>query len=107
MQVYFNFIEVCVFFSGIIGQFEDVCLGSLLDEGELLIIFFDNSKMWVYFNVFEVIYFDYMKQVKFFIFVLLKLKLANNELFEYEGMVIVIEFDFNNVIGIILFWVIF
>lgn len=36
----------------------------MFEEGELLTTFLDNSKMWVYFNVIEVEYFDYMMEHK-------------------------------------------
>jgi membrane fusion protein (multidrug efflux system) len=103
MQAHLNFTEVRSPFSGIIGQFEDVRLGSLLDEGEFLTTLSDNSKMWVYFNVPEATYLDYMKQARSTTPIPLKLKLANNELFEYEGVVTAIESDFNNATGTIPF----
>lgn len=103
MQAHLNFTEVRAPFSGIIGQFEEVRLGSLLDEGELLTTLSDNSKMWVYFNVPEATYLDYMKQVKSSAPTPLKLKLANNELFDQEGIVTAIESDFNNATGTIPF----
>lgn len=103
MQAHLNFTEVRAPFSGIVGQFEDVRLGSLLDEGELLTTLSDNSQMWVYFNVQEAVYLDYMKQVRSSEPTPLKLKLANNELFGYEGTVTAIESDFNNATGTIPF----
>jgi membrane fusion protein (multidrug efflux system) len=102
-RAHLNFTEVRAPFDGIIGQFEDVRLGSLLDEGEFLTTLSDNSKMWVYFNVPEASYLDYMKQKQSSSDVSLKLKLANNELFEYEGQVTAIESDFNNATGTIPF----
>jgi membrane fusion protein (multidrug efflux system) len=74
-----------------------------LDEGELLTTLSDNSKMWVYFNVPEAEYLDYIisadkdskKQVD--------LLMANNKKFNRAGIVETIEGEFNNETGNIAF----
>jgi membrane fusion protein (multidrug efflux system) len=59
--------------------------------------------MWVYFNVPEAEYLNYMTKVKQGNRQHVKLKMANNELFEQPGIVETIEADFNNETGNIAF----
>lgn len=102
-QTHLGFTEIIAPFDGIVGKFEDVRLGSLLDEGELLTTLTDNSKMWVYFNVPESQYLDYAmlnhdgdeKQVY--------LKLANQKVYQEQGVIEVIESNFDNTTGNIAF----
>lgn len=101
-QTHLGFTEIRAPFDGIVGKYEDVRLGSLLDEGELLTTLSDNSKMWVYFNVPEAEYLDYaMSEKKENEHV--HLKLANDKLFPLEGVIETIESDFNNKTGNIAF----
>jgi len=77
--------------------------GSMLDEGELLTTLSDNSKMWVYFNVPEAEYLNYIvsadknKKEK------VQLLMANNKVFNNSGIVETIEGEFNNETGNIAF----
>jgi membrane fusion protein (multidrug efflux system) len=103
MKAHLNFTEIRAPFDGIVGKFEDVRLGSLLDEGEFLTTLSDNSTIWVYFNVPEVVYLEYMKALKASKPPVLKLQLANNEIFKNEGAITAIESDFNNTTGTIPF----
>lgn len=89
-------------FSGIMDRFH-ARLGSLLEEGELLTSLSDNSKLWVYFNVPEAEYLDYITQIKKGGSQKVKLLMANNELFNHEGTFETIEADFNNETGNIAF----
>lgn len=90
-------------FDGIMGRLH-VRRGSLLEEGELLTTLADNSEMWVYFNVSEADYLDYKVQVAGEGDALpVKLRMANNKLFDHEGHVSTIEADFNNETGNIAF----
>lgn len=98
-----NFTEIRAPFDGIVGRFNDVRLGSLVDEGELLTTLSDNCKMWVYFNVPEAEYLEYANKPKTNQLTKVKLQLANNSLFEHEGVVETIEADFNNETGNIAF----
>ncbi|MCB0840235.1 MAG: efflux RND transporter periplasmic adaptor subunit [Bacteroidetes bacterium] len=102
-QTHLSFTEIRAPFNGIVGKFEDVRLGSLLDEGELLTTLSDNSKMWVYFNVPEVQYLDYATSPKASTVQKVKLRLANNYVFPQEGIIETIESDFNNTTGNIAF----
>lgn len=89
-------------FSGITDRF-NMRLGSLVDEGELLTTISDNSKLWVYFNVPEAEYLDYAVRIKKEGPQKVKLMMANNELFEHDGLFETIEADFNNETGNIAF----
>lgn len=102
-QVHLGFTEIRAPFDGIMGKF-NVRLGSLIEEGELLTTLSDNEKMWVYFNVPEVEYLEYMKnkprdktplRVNF--------QMANKELFPDHGIIETIAADFNNETGNIAF----
>lgn len=102
-KAHLNFTEIRAPFDGIVGRFNDVRLGSLVDEGELLTTLSDNSKMWVYFNVPEAEYLDYQTRAKSDSPLNVKLQLANNKLFDQIGVIETIEADFNNETGNIAF----
>lgn len=100
-QTHLGFTEIRAPFDGIMDHFY-VRLGSLLEEGELLSTLSDNSKMWVYFNVPEAEYLNYISKkpdqdTK------VKLRMANGEEFSNPGKVETIEADFNNETGNIAF----
>jgi len=101
-QTHLDFTEIRAPFDGIMGKFQ-TRLGSLVDEGELLTSLSDNSKMWVYFNVAEAEYLDYIKKVKSKEKQKVLLQMANKEIFETTGYVETIEADFNNETGNIAF----
>ncbi|MCS6904843.1 MAG: efflux RND transporter periplasmic adaptor subunit [Bacteroidia bacterium] len=102
-KAHLGFTEIRAPFDGIIGKFNDVRIGSLIEEGELLTTLSDNSKMWVYFNVPEAEYLNYATRNKSMPPVKVKLQMANNQLFEEEGVIETIEADFNNETGNIAF----
>jgi membrane fusion protein, multidrug efflux system len=97
-----QFTEIRAPFDGIIDRFH-VRLGSLIDEGDLLTTLSDNSKMWVYFNVPEAEYLDYRTSFKKDSVMKVTLLMANNQMFEHQGVVETIEADFNNETGNIPF----
>ena len=101
-QAHLGFTEIRAPFNGIIDRFQKR-LGSLIDEGELLTTLSDNSKMWVYFNVPEAEYLNYIKKVKTQNKQHVLLQMANKELFDITGIVETIEADFNNENGNIAF----
>ncbi|MBX3101003.1 MAG: efflux RND transporter periplasmic adaptor subunit [Bacteroidetes bacterium] len=101
-QAHLDFTEIRAPFDGIMGKFR-VRLGSLLDEGELLTTLSDNSRMWVYFNVPEAEYLNYMNRMGKDTTLKVQLRLANNEIFDQIGIVETIEADFNNETGNIAF----
>jgi len=101
-QAHLGFTQIRAPFDGIMDRFH-VRLGSLVDDGELLTTLSDNSKMWVYFNVPEAEYLDYMTRVRSGKPLEVKLQMANNQLFQSKGIVETIEADFNNETGNIAF----
>lgn len=101
-KAHLSFTEIRAPFNGIIDRF-NVRLGSLLDEGELLTTLADNSKMWGYFNVPEAEYLDYISLDKKAGNAIVKLEMANHQLFDQKGEVETIEADFNNETGNIAF----
>jgi membrane fusion protein (multidrug efflux system) len=101
-QTHLDFTEIRAPFDGIMDKFH-IRLGSLVDEGELLTSLSDNSKMWVYFNVAEAEYLDFIKKVKSKEKQKVLLQMANKEIFEPAGYVETIEADFNNETGNIAF----
>lgn len=101
-QAHLNLTTIKAPFDGIVDRFH-VRLGSLVDEGELLTNLSDNSKMWVYFNVSEADYLDYMQNKDKNAEVVAELELANGSLFSNKGIVDTIEADFNNEFGNVAF----
>ena len=101
-QTHLGFTNIRAPFDGIMDHLH-VREGSLLDEGELLTTLSDNSQMWIYFNVPESEYLDYIistdkdrkKEVG--------LLMANNKPFNQTGIVETIEGEFNNETGNIAF----
>lgn len=98
-----NFTNVVATFDGIVDRLHGF-QGSLITEGEVLTTLSDNSVMWVYFNVPEARYLEYMadqnqekKQDQ------IELRLANGELFSQVGSIGAIEANFNNETGNIAF----
>ena len=78
--------------------------GSLVQEGEVLTTLSDNSVMWVYFNLPERRYLEYMAELNQNKGdVQIELKLASGEIFKHVGKIGAIEADFNNETGNIPF----
>ncbi len=101
-KVHLGFTKISAPFDGIMDRFM-VRLGSLVDEGDLLTTLSDNSQMWVYFNVPEAEYLTYKANAKRDSIMQVSLRMADNEMFEYPGLVKAIEADFNNETGNIAF----
>ena len=101
-QVHLGFTQIKAPFNGIMDHFQ-VRLGSLVDEGDLLTTLSDNSEMWVYFNVPEAEYLEYKTNQQKNNISKVKLQMANQQVFEYPGLVKTIEADFNNETGNIAF----
>ena len=98
-----NFTNVKAPFDGIIDRLHEQ-QGSLIKEGDILTTLSDNSVMWVYFNVPEARYLEYMadlgqdkedQQIE--------LVLANGSKFPQTGKIGAIEAKFNNETGNIPF----
>lgn len=101
-STHLSFTSIKAPFMGIVDHLH-VREGSMLDEGELLTTLSDNSKMWVYFNVPEAEYLDYMMNTKKDEKEEVSLLLANNKVFNQKGIVETIEGEFNNETGNIAF----
>lgn len=101
-NAHLGFTEIRAPFDGIMGRFH-VRLGSLLDEGELLTTLSDNKQMWVYFNVPESEYLQLRMKNKDSNLPKVQLQLANNLVFDQEGVIETIEAAFNNETGTIAF----
>lgn len=90
-------------FDGIMDRFR-VRLGSLVEEGELLTTLSDITKLWVYFNVSERDYLNYMNMKKDAgKGDSVKLKMANGQFFDQPGTIDTIEADFNSETGNVAF----
>ena len=94
--------EIRAPFDGMMGRFH-VRMGSLVDEGDLLTTLSDNSTMWVYFNVSEAEYLKYKSQPEAERVSVVKLMMANGQVFDQTGKVEAIEADFNNDTGNLAF----
>ncbi len=101
-QVHLSFTEIRAPFDGYMNRLQ-VQLGSLVDDGDLLTTLSDNSEMWVYFNVPEAEYLEYMGNNNKDQHMIVKLLMANDILFEHLGEVHTIAADFNNETGNIAF----
>ncbi len=101
-----SFASITAPFDGIVDRQRNQ-LGSLIEEGDVLTTFSDNSVMWVYFNVPEKRYFEYKTQLDKdggeTDHLKIELKLASGKLFPQVGKIGAIEADFNNMTGNIAF----
>src|SRR5262245_33964061 len=98
-----DFATVKAPFDGIIDRLHQQ-QGSLVQEGDVLTTMSDNSVMWVYFNVPEARYLEYMASLKEHKGEMqIELVLANGEKFNQPGKIGAIEADFNNENGNIAF----
>jgi membrane fusion protein (multidrug efflux system) len=100
-KTHLGFTEIRAPFDGLIGRFGDIRLGSLLDENQLLTTLSDTHRLWVYFNVPEARYLDYMEHSRLSQNV--QLELANKEIYPETGKIEVIQSDFNSTSGNIAF----
>lgn len=102
-QAQVNFTTVKAPFDGIVDRLH-LQLGSLVQEGDTLTTLSDNSLMWVYFNVPEASYLDYLTELRQHKkSPQVELLLANRQKFSQVGNIAAIEADFNNRTGNIPF----
>lgn len=102
-KAHLTFTEIHAPFDGIVGLFNEMRLGSLIDEGDLLTTLSDNSKMWVYFYLPEAEYLEFASRPKAEKLSKVKLELANKQIFNQIGTVETFAADFNNETGTIAF----
>ncbi|WP_395751367.1 efflux RND transporter periplasmic adaptor subunit [Prosthecobacter sp.] len=101
-QAHLGFTNINAPFPGLMDRLR-LRNGSLVDEGDLLTTLSDNSEMWVYFNVPEAEYLDYMTQPQPEERKKVQLVMANGKTFNQPGRLNVIEAEFNNQTGTIPF----
>jgi len=95
-------VKVTAPFDGIVDRLHEQ-LGSLVKEGDILTTLSDNSVMWVYFNVPERAYLEYMANRPQHEGDTVELVLANQTKFEQPGKISAIDAKFNNETGNIAF----
>ena len=100
-KTHLGFTEIRAPFDGLIGRFGDIRLGSLLEENELLTTLSDTHRLWVYFNVPEAVYLEYMKNKR--LSQKVQLELADKEIYPEPGTIEVIQSDFNSTSGNVAF----
>ena len=101
-QAELNFATVKAPFEGIIDRLHHQ-QGSLVKEGDSLTTLSDNSMMWVYFNVPETRYYEYMASKGQDESRQIELVLANGSKYPQTGKIAAIEGQFNNETGNIPF----
>lgn len=104
-ETHLSFTDINAPFDGIMDHLL-VRNGSLLNEGDLLTTLSDISRLWVYFNVPEAEYLDYTTH-KPTTPTKVRLRMANHQIFDQQGLVETIEADFDNTAGNIEFRAIF
>jgi membrane fusion protein (multidrug efflux system) len=97
-----NFATIKAPFDGIVDRLL-LREGSLVEEGDILTTMSDNSVMWVYFNMPEARYLEYMTNLDQNKDLKIELMLANKVKFPHLGKIGAIEADFNNTNGNIPF----
>lgn len=102
-KTHLGFTEIRAPFDGLIGRFGDIRLGSLLEENQLLTTLSDTHRLWVYFNVPESQYLDYMEKRRKGVSQNVQLELANKEIYPETGMIEAIQSDFNSTSGNVAF----
>ena len=102
-QAKFDFTTLKAPFDGIVDKLHER-EGSLIDEGDVLTTLSDNSIMWVYFNVPEARYLEYMgERERKMDTPLIELELANDSKFPQLAKSLLVEAQFNNETGNIAF----
>jgi membrane fusion protein (multidrug efflux system) len=101
-QAELDFTDVRAPFDGIIDTLHEQ-QGSLIKEGDILTTLSDNSKMWVYFNVPERAYLEYMASKRDKDEQKIELELANHAKFPQKCEQVIVEAQFNNETGNIPF----
>lgn len=102
-KTHLGFTEIRAPFDGLIGRFNDIRLGSLLDENQLLTTLSDTHRLWVYFNVPEAVYLNYMEHMRKGVPQSVQLELADKEIYPEPGTIEVIQSDFSSTSGNVAF----
>ncbi|MDD2760388.1 MAG: efflux RND transporter periplasmic adaptor subunit [Methylomonas sp.] len=101
VALHLSFSQIKAPYDGIINRIPHK-MGSLVEEGDMLTSISDNHEIFAYFNLSEIDYLNYInsdeKQTK-----TVSLKLANNEIYPYQGKIETIESEFDKETGNIAF----
>lgn len=106
-KTHLGFTEIRAPFDGLVGRFGDIRLGSLLEENDLLTTLSDTHRLWVYFNVPEAQYLNYMEKKRKGVSQNVQLELANKEIYPQPGTIETIQSDFNSTSGNVAFRAVF
>jgi membrane fusion protein (multidrug efflux system) len=101
-QAELDFTDIKAPFDGIIDTLH-AQQGSFIEENDILTTLSDNSKMWVYFNVPERAYLEYMASKRDKDEQRIELELANHNKFPQKCEQVIVEAQFNNETGNIPF----
>jgi membrane fusion protein (multidrug efflux system) len=101
-ETHLAWTEINAPFDGFVDRLE-VRNGSLVEENEPLTTLSDISKMWVYFNLPEAEYLDYVSGKTKQTAVKVQLKMANGEVYAKDGVIETVVADFDNKTGNIEF----
>jgi membrane fusion protein (multidrug efflux system) len=101
-QAELDFTDIKAPFDGIIDTLREQ-QGSFIEENDILTTLSDNSKMWVYFNVPERAYLEYMASKRDKDEQKIELELANHTKFPQKCEQVIVEAQFNNETGNIPF----
>ncbi len=101
-QTHLAWTEINAPFEGFVDRLE-VRTGSLVEENEPLTTLSDISKMWVYFNLPESEYLNYVSGKTKQSNIKVQLRMANGEIYEHPGIIETIVADFDNKTGNIEF----
>ena len=101
VALHLSFAQIKAPYDGIINRIPHK-MGSLIEEGDMLTSISDNHEIFAYFNLSEVDYLNYIssdeKKIK-----TVGLKLANNQIYPYQGKIEMIESEFDRETGNIAF----
>jgi membrane fusion protein (multidrug efflux system) len=101
-QAELDFTDIKAPFDGIVDTLH-AQQGSFIEENDILTTLSDNNKMWVYFNVPERAYLEYMASKRDKDEQNIELELANHQKFPQKCEQIIVEAQFNNETGNIAF----
>jgi RND family efflux transporter MFP subunit len=101
-QLQLSLTEIKAPFSGTVSRIPNK-VGSLIDEGTLLTTLSNNQEVYAYFNVSEKEYLDFTAQNEVGKRRNVSLLLANNNLYEYDGVIETIDSEFDKNSGSIAF----
>ena len=101
-ETHLSFTKIKAPFDGTIDRIQ-FKKGSLIDEGTVLTTISNNKDIFAYFNMSEPEYLDYKSRAKNDIKNAVSLRLSNNELHKYKGVIETVESEFDNNTGNIAF----